>query len=137
MAHFKQTNKNYELFGQWLWHSRQRGCYRYQRTRVRVQSSASFIEQSIMLTVCRKGQNKAKEAGNGTLKHIYLHIYYQSISLPIYYRYIYLSFSLSLFLSLKVEMRAYVFLQNNGIRLWKDHSLPKIFLNGPFPACFC
>ena len=29
-----------------------------------------------MLTVCRKGQNKAKEAGNATLKHIYLQIYY-------------------------------------------------------------
>ena len=33
-----------QLTGQWLWHSWQSGCFRYQRTRVRIQSTATFIE---------------------------------------------------------------------------------------------
>ena len=31
--------------GLWLWHSWQCGRFRYQRTRFRIQSSATFIEQ--------------------------------------------------------------------------------------------
>ena len=33
-----------EIPGQWLWRSWQSGHFRYQRTRVRIQSSATFIE---------------------------------------------------------------------------------------------
>ena len=51
--------------GLWLWHSWQRGRFRYQRTRVRIQSSATFIEQ-LLLTVCRKDLKiNEKEAENG------------------------------------------------------------------------
>ena len=51
--------------GLWLWHSWQRVCFRYQRTRVRIQSSATFIEQ-LLLTVCRKDLKiNEKEAENG------------------------------------------------------------------------
>ena len=34
----------YLIFGQWLWHSWQRGRFRYKKTRVRIQSSATFVE---------------------------------------------------------------------------------------------
>ena len=32
------------ILGQWLWRSWQSSCFQYQRTRVRIQSSATFIE---------------------------------------------------------------------------------------------
>ena len=41
-------------FGQWLWHSWQRGPFQYQRSRVRIQSPATFIEQ--LFTVYRKDE---------------------------------------------------------------------------------
>ena len=50
--------------GKWLWPSWQSGRLQFQRTRVQIQSSATFIEHFLLLTVCRKDENK-KEAGNG------------------------------------------------------------------------
>ena len=43
MSSFKE--QNFTKFGQWLWHSWQRGRFRYQRTQFRIQPSATFIEQ--------------------------------------------------------------------------------------------
>ena len=59
MAHFQKNNG---ADGQWLWHTVD------QRTRVLIQSSATFIEQ--MSTICRKGENKEKEAGNGPIVEV-------------------------------------------------------------------
>ena len=50
-----------QYIGKWLWRSWQSGCLRYQRTRVRIQSSATFIEH--LFTVCRKDENKEKRPG--------------------------------------------------------------------------
>ena len=52
--------------GQWLWRSWQSGFFRYQRTRVQIQSSATFIEH--LLTVCREDENKQKVAEMAHLK---------------------------------------------------------------------
>ena len=63
LTHFKT--------GQLLWRSWQSGCVRYQRTQVRIQSSATFFEHLFfLLTVCRKDENKEQEAGNGPFLHI-------------------------------------------------------------------
>ena len=52
----------------WTWHSWQRGRFQYQRIRVGIQSSATFIEQLFTFTVCRKDENKYKEAEKAHLK---------------------------------------------------------------------
>ena len=44
-------------------HCWQRGLSQYQRTRVRIHSSAIFSQQ--LFTVCREDRNKEKEPGNG------------------------------------------------------------------------
>ena len=44
-----------------MWHSGQRGRFRYQMTRVHIQSSETFIEHIELLAVCRKDENKEKE----------------------------------------------------------------------------
>ena len=48
-----------------MWRSYQSGRFRYQRTWVRIQSSASFIEHLFSVNFCRKDENNEKEAGNG------------------------------------------------------------------------
>ena len=67
MASVVGRNANRESFtrtrGQWLWRSWQSSRFQYQRTQVRIQSLATFIEH--LFTVCRKDENKEKEAENG------------------------------------------------------------------------
>ena len=41
---FPRLKISYLINGQWLWHSWQRGCFRFVRTRVRILSSATLIE---------------------------------------------------------------------------------------------
>ena len=54
-------HKGLFMKGKWLWRSWQSGRLRYERTRVRIQSSATFIEH--LFTVCRKDENKEKRPG--------------------------------------------------------------------------
>ena len=53
------ANLTLTAVGQWLWRSWQSGHFRYQRSRVRIQSSATFIKH--LFTVQSFGQ---KETGN-------------------------------------------------------------------------
>ena len=57
-----------------VWHSWQRGRFRYQRTRVRIQSLAIFIEQLFTVNFVEKTKINEKEAGNGPvcLKKIFI-----------------------------------------------------------------
>ena len=67
----KTTNTNHIqicllILGQWLWYIWQRHRFQFQRTRVRIQSLATFIKQLFTVTVWGKEENKEKEAGNGS-----------------------------------------------------------------------
>ena len=43
-----------------------------QTSAVRIQSSATFVELIFPVTVCRKDENKEKEAENGPFKNVVL-----------------------------------------------------------------
>ena len=61
--------------GKWLWRSWQSGRLRYQMTRVRIQSSATFTEHIyLLLTVCRKDENKEKRGREWPIFKKNLHI---------------------------------------------------------------
>ena len=53
------------LFCQWLWLSWQSGRFRHQRSAVQIQSQAKFLLNIVNCQLCRKDENKEKEAGNG------------------------------------------------------------------------
>ena len=57
---FYRSVKNWASYGQWLWHSWQHGRFRYQRTRVRIQSWATFSEHILLLAVCRKDEKRKR-----------------------------------------------------------------------------
>ena len=48
------------IIGQWLWRSWQSSHFRYQRTRVRIQSSATFIEHLFTVNCVEKTKIKRK-----------------------------------------------------------------------------
>ena len=56
------------MLGQWLWLSWQSGCFRFQRSAVRIQTPANFYRTFIIycqLYCIEKTKIKEKEAGNG------------------------------------------------------------------------
>ena len=62
----KTTTQTFLEFGQWLWLSWQSGRFRYQRSAVRIQTSANFYRTLIycQLYCIEKTKIKEKEAGN-------------------------------------------------------------------------
>ena len=63
-----QGNETFNKCGQWLWHSWQHSWLRYQRTRVRIQSSATFTEQFRNVN-CLWKWRKRREAKNDPKNH--------------------------------------------------------------------
>ena len=60
-------------YGQWLWLSWQSGRFQYQRSAIRIQSLAKFIEHLFAVNCIEKTKIKKKEAENGPfLKKIWI-----------------------------------------------------------------
>ena len=64
---------NMKNYGQWLWHSWQRGRLRYQKTQVRINSWRTFIEQ--LKTICRKYENQRKRGREWSIFEIWKNLW--------------------------------------------------------------